>query len=138
VFFTKLFKLVFCSLSLSQVSSPGSTANTTFGEINIHAWNYVKNSWVCKILIKHRERPSRSPTPKNIFAKSRHHPLHSWGGLLTRVRVLEQLAPNSHPSAGPFNCIVLRLRSCLVPQCSQPPHWPCHQRGLASSYICRE
>ena len=37
---------------------------------------------------------------------------------------------NSHRSPGPFNCRV--LRSCLVPQCSYPPHWPRHQRRLAN------
>ena len=36
---------------------------------------------------------------------------------------------NSHLSPGPFNSRV--LRSCLVPQCSQPPHWPRHQQRLA-------
>jgi len=35
---------------------------------------------------------------------------------------------NSHP--GPFDCRV--LRSCLVPQCSHPPHRPHHQRRLAN------
>ena len=40
-------------------------------------------------------------------------------------------ATNSYPSLGPFNCRV--LRSCLVPQCSYPPHWPRHQRRLANS-----
>jgi len=37
---------------------------------------------------------------------------------------------NSHPSPGPFDC--RELRSCLVPQCSYPPHWPHHQRRLAN------
>jgi len=32
VFFTKIFKLVFCTLLLGQVSSLGGIANTTFGE----------------------------------------------------------------------------------------------------------
>ena len=36
----------------------------------------------------------------------------------------------SHPSPGPFNRRA--LRSCLVPLCSNPPHWPCHQRLLAN------
>ena len=31
-------------------------------------------------------------------------------------------AANSQPSLGPFNSRV--LLSCLVPQCSYPPHWP--------------
>ena len=37
---------------------------------------------------------------------------------------------NSHSSPGPLNNRV--LRSCLVPQCSHPPHWACHQRNLAN------
>jgi len=37
---------------------------------------------------------------------------------------------NSYPSPGALNCRV--LRSCLVPQCSYPPHWPHHQRRLAN------
>jgi len=37
---------------------------------------------------------------------------------------------NSHPSPGPFNRRV--LRSCLVPQCSCPPHQPRHQRRFAN------
>ena len=37
---------------------------------------------------------------------------------------------NSHPSPGPFDCRA--LGSCLVPQCSYPPHWPHHQRRLAN------
>jgi len=37
---------------------------------------------------------------------------------------------NSHPIPVPINCRV--LRSCLVPQCSYPPHWPRHQRRLAN------
>jgi len=41
VFFTKMFTLVVWTL-LGLVSSPGGIANTTFGEINIYAWNYVK------------------------------------------------------------------------------------------------
>ena len=36
---------------------------------------------------------------------------------------------NNHPSPGPFDCRV--LRSCLVPQCSYPPHWH-YQRRLAN------
>jgi len=38
------FKLVFCTLLVGQVSSPGGIANTTFGEINMYLSNYVKNS----------------------------------------------------------------------------------------------
>ena len=41
---------------------------------------------------------------------------------------------NSHPSPGAFNRRV--LRSCLVPQCLHPPHWPCHQRRLAIMTGC--
>jgi len=42
-------------------------------------------------------------------------------------------AANSHPSPGTFKCKVQRvLRSCLVPQCSYPLHWPWHQRRLAN------
>ena len=37
---------------------------------------------------------------------------------------------NSHLSSGPRNSRV--LHSCLVPQCSHPPHWHCHQRRLAN------
>ena len=37
---------------------------------------------------------------------------------------------NSHLCLGPFNSRV--LRSCLVPQCSQQPHWSCHQRRFAN------
>jgi len=37
---------------------------------------------------------------------------------------------NSHLSPGPINNRV--LRSCLVPQCSYPPHWPSHQRRFAN------
>jgi len=37
---------------------------------------------------------------------------------------------NSYLSPGPFNSRVLRF--CLVRQCSHPPHWPRHQRHLAS------
>jgi len=37
VFFIKTFQLVFCTLLLGQVSSPGGIANTTFGEMNIYA-----------------------------------------------------------------------------------------------------
>ena len=37
---------------------------------------------------------------------------------------------NSHPSPGPFDCGV--LRSCLVLQCSYPPHWTRHQQCLAN------
>ena len=33
-------------------------------------------------------------------------------------------------SPGPFDCRV--LHSCLVPQCSYPPHWPNHQQRLAN------
>jgi len=36
----------------------------------------------------------------------------------------------SHPSPGPFNRRA--LRSCLVPECSYPPHWLCHQWRLAN------
>jgi len=36
VFFTKMFKLLFCTLLLGQVSSPGGVVDSTFGEINIH------------------------------------------------------------------------------------------------------
>jgi len=32
---------------------------------------------------------------------------------------------NSRPCPSPFNSRA--LRSCLVPQCSYPYHWPCHQ-----------
>ena len=39
-----MFKLIFCTLFLDQVSSPGGIANTTFGEINISSLNYVKYS----------------------------------------------------------------------------------------------
>jgi len=45
-----MFKLVFCTRFLGQVSSPGGIANTTFGEINIYLLNYVKYSWVSKFL----------------------------------------------------------------------------------------
>jgi len=37
---------------------------------------------------------------------------------------------NCHPSPGAFNRRV--LRACLVPQCSYPPHRPCHQRRLSN------
>jgi len=37
---------------------------------------------------------------------------------------------NSHPSLGVFNRRV--LHSCLVPQCSNPPYRPRHQRRLAN------
>jgi len=37
---------------------------------------------------------------------------------------------NSQPSPGSFDCRV--LRSCLVPQCSNPLYWPRHQRRLAN------
>jgi len=40
-----MFELVFCTLFLGQVSSPGGFANnTTFGEINVHLLIYIKNS----------------------------------------------------------------------------------------------
>ena len=39
-------------------------------------------------------------------------------------------AENSHPCPGPFDSRV--QRSCLVPQCSYPPHRPRHQRRLAN------
>ena len=39
-------------------------------------------------------------------------------------------AANSHLSPGLFNHRI--MRSCLVPQCSQPPYWPRHQRRLAN------
>jgi len=38
-----MFKLVFCTLLLGQVSRRGGFANTTFGEINIYSLNHVKN-----------------------------------------------------------------------------------------------
>jgi len=37
---------------------------------------------------------------------------------------------NSHSIPGPFDSRV--LCSCLMPQCSYPPHWPHHQRRLAN------
>ena len=37
---------------------------------------------------------------------------------------------NSHLSPVPF--IRRVVRSCLVPQCSYPPHWLCHQRCLGN------
>jgi len=55
VFFTKVFKLVFCTLLVGQVSSPGGIANTTSSEINMYSWNYAKNSWVCKIPMKNKQ-----------------------------------------------------------------------------------
>ena len=39
-----MFKLVFCTLLLGQVSSPGGFAKTRFGEIHMYSLNYVKNS----------------------------------------------------------------------------------------------
>jgi len=58
----------------------------------------------------------------------------------SRVALLKRLAgfwlgcwsnnvANSHPSPGPLNRRI--LRSCLVRQCSYPPHRP-HQRRLAN------
>jgi len=37
-----MLKLLFCTLLLGQFSSPDGVADSTFGEINIHSWNYVK------------------------------------------------------------------------------------------------
>ena len=54
MFLTKILKLLFCTL-LGQVLSSGGIANTTFGERNIYSWNYVKNSWVYKILMKNKQ-----------------------------------------------------------------------------------
>jgi len=49
--------------------------------------------------------------------------LHSWGGLLALVGVLEQQGCEQPPAShGIFDCRV--LRSCLVPQCSYPPFYP--------------
>jgi len=66
-----------------------------------------------------------------MYCRHLSHFARSW----YRITLLRQLAgcwsmnsTNSHP--GPFNRRV--LRSCLVPQCSHPPHWPCHLRHLAN------
>jgi len=37
---------------------------------------------------------------------------------------------NNHPSPGPFNHRVVHC--CVVPQCSHPLYWTCHQRRLAN------
>ena len=55
---------------------------------------------------------------------------HSWSGLLALARVLEQQRCEQLPYTRPFNSRV--LRSCLVPQCSHPPHWPRHQWRLVN------
>jgi len=44
-----MLKLVLCTLRLGQVSSLCGIADSTFGEINILSWNYVKNTSLCKL-----------------------------------------------------------------------------------------
>ena len=75
----------------------------------------------------------RSPTYRRHLESLRKkltHASHSWGCLLALVGVLEQNVANSHLSSGPF--VSRALRSCLMPQCSHPPHWLCHQWCLAN------
>ena len=43
-------------------------------------------------------------------------------------------ATNSHLSTGPFNSRV--LRSCMLPQCSHPPHWPAINDTLRTVTSC--
>ena len=61
-----------------------------------------------------------------------HHASHSWGDLLALLWLgcWNNDVANNHLSPGPLNSRV--LRSCMVPQCSHPPHLSCHQRRLAN------
>jgi len=70
------------------------------------------------------------PTPRATLQEAnitRRTPESAWW---LRLGHWSNNVANSHPSPGPFNCRV--PRSCLVLQCSYPPHWPCHQRRLAN------
>jgi len=62
--------------------------------------------------------------------RSWQHASCSWGSLQLRLGCWSNNSANSHPSPGAFNRRV--LHSCMVLQCSNPPHQPCHQRHLVN------
>jgi len=71
-----------------------------------------------------------SPTPwvtsQETDITRRAHETACW----LRLGCWSNNSANSHPSPGSFNRRV--LSSCMVPQCSCPPHRPRHQRRLAN------
>ena len=110
---------------------------------HLHTWNlkHSATKTVSEVFHLNNKEAKRELQVKHNnatlrFCSTYHRHLESLRKKLTsHVTILEAACwsskvANNHLSPGPFSSRV--LRSCLVQQCSRPPHWPCHQRRLTN------